>query len=327
MNTLHEYQLQVPLTKQHEKTNEQSNLEGSLTLSRERFIQKQKKLQINTTRLIPITSEKLPRLSQSRSPIQQKMARAITEYQAPSKQQAMKFFKANTNTENEGIIYTDDERAKLKLRREEKKPKTTNYKAGLYENTQNKKFAEFAEQIRKLKDQLDSLQKYLNNSRKLFLVVRNIVEKRKNLRKILLKNGKDELVELSDIEKLCSVKEFVNINGEQKLIDKLNISLLDDIIYANEVLENLKIQNEILDIKEMADQVQKNQINRLNKILKINQEEDLKLSFTSIAMSRYNLHEQIETFEQRLGPLQSIKKNLKQTSQAITTFVKLLCDK
>lgn len=54
----------------------------------------------------------------------------------------------------------------------------------------------------------------MNNSRKLFLVIRNIVEKRKNLRKILLKNGKDELVELSDIEKHCSVKEFVNINGE-----------------------------------------------------------------------------------------------------------------
>ncbi|CAD8149254.1 unnamed protein product [Paramecium pentaurelia] len=256
MNTFHEYQLQVPAIKQLEKINEQQNIEGNLTLSRERFNQKQKKLQINTSRLIPIANEKLPRLSQSKSPIQlQKTLRATTEYQGSSKQQSIKFFKTNTNTENDANIYTDDERAKLKFKRDEKKPKTTNYKAGLYENTQNKKFAEFAEQIRKLKDQLDSLQKYLNNSRKLFLVVRNIVEKRKNLRKILLKNGKDELVELSDIEKLCSVKEFVNINGEQKLIDKLNISLLDDIIYANEVLENLKIQNEILDIKEMADQV------------------------------------------------------------------------
>ncbi|CAK70298.1 unnamed protein product (macronuclear) [Paramecium tetraurelia] len=257
MNTFHEYQLQIPHTKQLESINEKSNMEGSIVLSSERLSQKQKKLeirQITSSRLIPVNNEKLPRLSQSKSPPQQlKTIRAITEYQAPSKLQTIKSFRANT--ENDATLYTDDEKGKPKFRRDDKKSKTSNQKTGIYESMQNKKFIEFADQIRRLKDQLDSLQKYLNNSRKLFLVVRNIVEKRKNLRKILLKNGKDELVEFSDIEKYCSIKEFVNINGEQKLVDKLNISLLDDIIYANDVLENLKIQNEILDIKEMADQV------------------------------------------------------------------------
>ncbi|CAD8059498.1 unnamed protein product [Paramecium primaurelia] len=265
MNTINEYQLQIPVTKQLEQINEQSNMEGSIILSNERLSQKQKKLeirQITSSRLIPINNEKLPRLSLSKSPPQQlKTIRAITDYQAPSKLQTIKSFR--TNTENDANFYTDDEKGKPKFRRDDKKSKTSNQKTGIYENPQNKKFIEFADQIRRLKDQLDSLQvylilltkKYLNNSRKLFLVVRNIVEKRKNLRKILLKNGKDELIEFSDIEKYCSVKEFININGEQKLVDKLNISLLDDIIYANEVLENLKIQNEILDIKEMADQV------------------------------------------------------------------------
>ncbi|CAD8066660.1 unnamed protein product [Paramecium sonneborni] len=258
MNTFHEYQLQVPVIKQLEKINELTNMEGSLALSNERLSLKQKKLeirQITSSRLIPISNEKLPRLSQSKSPQQQlKIARAITEYQASNKQSTIKpFFK--TNMDNDSSNYTDDEKGKLKFKRDEKKIKTTNYKTGIYENTQNKKFTEFAEQIEKIKKQLEALQKYLNNSRKLFLVVRNIVEKRKNLRKVLLKNGKDELVELSDIEKFCSVKEFVTINGEQKLIDKLNISLLDDIVYANEVLENLKIQNEILDMKKIADQV------------------------------------------------------------------------
>ncbi|CAD8062747.1 unnamed protein product [Paramecium sonneborni] len=258
MNTFHEYQLQVPVVKQLEKINESQNLEGSLALNNERLSLKQKKLEIRhitSNRLIPITNEKLPRLSQSKSPQQSvKLGRAITEYESSNKQSTIKpFFK--TNFDNDSSNYTDDEKGKIKFKRDEKKLKTNIYKTGIFDNVQNKKFAEFVEQIEKIKKQLEALQKYLNNSRKVFLVVRNIVEKRKNLRKVLLKNGKDELVDLSEIEKFCSVKEFITINGEQKLIDKLNISLLDDIIYANEVLENLKIQNEILDMKKIADQV------------------------------------------------------------------------
>ncbi|CAD8068513.1 unnamed protein product [Paramecium primaurelia] len=164
------------------------------------------------------------------------------------------FKKVRTETE---IIQYGDIKFKNVKENSTKKPLTL---ASNVRNPQSQSYIKFSQQIFSLVYSLDNLKKYINNERKLFQVIKQLIGLKKNLRKIILKQNGEELVEFSEISKLCCIREIQYINGEQKIVDKFDLSLYDDLVYLTQTIDNLLLSNEIHQINRISDNFLKSNI-------------------------------------------------------------------
>ncbi|CAD8062673.1 unnamed protein product [Paramecium primaurelia] len=196
-------------------------------------------------------------------------------------------------------------------------------KISLLETVRNplaQQYKRFTEQLYNLIHNLHLLKDYLNNSRKLFQVVKNQIGIRKNLYRILINPQTEELYEFSEISRLCCIRDIQFVNGEQRVIEKFDLTLMDDLIYMTDSIKQLLQQNQLKAIERMRDniKVEKSEINKLRGQLGM-REENHQLSIGSAAMQRFKPHLELENIESRLGQLNQIPKQARWTSQ-------LLCD-
>ncbi|CAD8099029.1 unnamed protein product [Paramecium sonneborni] len=189
-------------------------------------------------------------------------------------------------------------------------------------NPQSQSYIKFSEQIWALVYSLENLKKYINNDRKLFQVIKQLIGLKKNLNKVILKQNGEELIEFYDIIKLSCVREIQYINGEYKIVDKFDISLYDDLVYLTNMIDNLLLSNEIHSINRINDNIQKEseQILKIQHSMNMPNEEQ-KLSAQTLSMQRFQIHDEIETIEQKLGPLQLISKKIRQTSKVLSRVI------
>ncbi|CAD8074098.1 unnamed protein product [Paramecium sonneborni] len=187
-------------------------------------------------------------------------------------------------------------------------------------NPQAQQYKRFTEQLYNLIHNLHLLKDYLNNSRKLFQVVKNQIGIRKNLYRILINPQNEELYEFSEISRLCCIRDVQFVNGESRVIEKFDLSLLDDLIYMTDSIKQLLQQNQLKAIERMRDniKVEQYEINKLRGQLGM-REESHQLSIGSTAMKRFKPHLELDNIESRLGQLNQIPKQARWTSQ-------LLCD-
>ncbi|CAD8171473.1 unnamed protein product [Paramecium pentaurelia] len=196
-------------------------------------------------------------------------------------------------------------------------------KISLLETVRNplaQQYKKFTEQLYNLIHNLHQLKDYLNNSRKLFQVVKNLIGMKKNLYRILINPETEELYEFSEISRLCCIRDVQFINGEQRVIEKFDLSLMDDLIYMTDSIKQLLQQNQLKAIERMRDniKVERNEINKLRGQLGM-REEHHQLSLGTAAMQRFKPHLELDNIESRLGQLNQIPKQSRWTSQ-------LLCD-
>ncbi|CAD8165939.1 unnamed protein product [Paramecium octaurelia] len=234
-------------------------------------------------------------------------------------QKQNKFKKVRTETE---IVQYGDIKFKKVKENSTKKPPAL---ASNVRNPQSQSYIKFSQQIFALVFSLDNLKKYINNERKLFQVIKQLIGLKKSLRKIILKPNGEELVEFSEISKLCCVREIQYINGEQKIVDKFDLSLYDDLVYLTETIENLLLTNEIHSINRISDNIQKEteQIVRIQHSMNMPNEEQ-KLSVQTMSMQRFKIHDEIDVIEQKLGPLQLISRQVRQTSTVLGRVISSL---
>ncbi|CAD8084600.1 unnamed protein product [Paramecium primaurelia] len=234
-------------------------------------------------------------------------------------QKQNKFKKVRTETE---IVQYGD--VKFKKVKESSNKKSLALVSNI-RNPQSQSYIKFSQQIFALVYSLDNLKKYINNERKLFQVIKQLIGLKKSLKKIILKPNGEELVEFSEISKLCCVREIQYINGEQKIVDKFDLSLYDDLVYLTDTIENLLLSNEIHSINRISDNIQK----ETEQILKIQHSmnmpnEEQKLSVQTMSMQRFKIHDEIDTIEQKLGPLQLISRQVRQTSMVLSRIISSL---
>ncbi|CAD8167453.1 unnamed protein product [Paramecium octaurelia] len=244
---------------------------------------------------------------------------SIRKSKQPTKQAVMKKIRTETEImklESQTLIQRFK---KVKEQQEQKKQYSI---LQTIKNPYAQQYINFSKQIFNLIHNLHQLKEYLNNSRKMFQVVKNLIGMKKNLKKILLKQSADDLVDFQDIAKMCCIREIQYINGEQRMIDKFDLSLLDDITYMIEAIENLLLQNKLNAIKRMSDNIliEESEISKLREQLGMREEEQ-KLSVSTLAMQRFKPHEELDNIEQRLGQLSQIPKQFRQTSQVLCEIV------
>ncbi|CAD8175187.1 unnamed protein product [Paramecium pentaurelia] len=181
-------------------------------------------------------------------------------------------------------------------------------------------YKKFTEQLYNLIHNLHQLKDYLNNQRKLFQVVKNLIGIKKNLYRILIKPQTEELHDFSEISRLCCIKDVQFVNGEQRVIEKFDLSLMDDLIYMSESIKQLLLQNQLKAINRMSDniRVEQTEISKLKGQLGI-REQNHSLSIESLAMKKFQPHLELKCIEQKLGQLNYIPKQVRETSE-------LLCD-
>ncbi|CAD8092075.1 unnamed protein product [Paramecium sonneborni] len=236
-------------------------------------------------------------------------------------QKQTKFKKVRTETE---IVQYGD----MKFKRV--KDNASKKSIGAFINIQNpqlKSYIRFSQQIYQLTENLHKLKEYINNDRKLLQVVKQLIGLKKNLRKVLLKQNGDELVDFQEITKLCCVREIQYVFGEQKVIDKFDLTLFDDLVYLTDTIGNLLLQNKIQSINRINENIIKEaeQIQKIQLHLGMADEEQ-KLSVQTLPMKRFNMHDEIEQFEQKLGPMQFISKQARQTSMVLSKVINGLND-
>ncbi|CAD8086789.1 unnamed protein product [Paramecium sonneborni] len=236
-------------------------------------------------------------------------------------QKQTKFKKVRTETE---IVQYGD--MKFKSIKENTSKKSTRMFINI-SNPQSKSYLIFSQQIYQLVENLHKLKDYINNERKLLQVIKQLIGLKKNLRKVLFKQNGDELVEFQEITKLCCVKEIQYVFGEQKVIDKFDLTLFDDLVYLTETIGNLLLQNKIQSINRINENIIKeaNQIQNIQMQLGMADEEQ-KLSVQTLPMKRFNMHDEIEQLEQKLGPMQLISKQVRQTSMILSKVINELND-
>ncbi|CAD8073108.1 unnamed protein product [Paramecium sonneborni] len=244
---------------------------------------------------------------------------SIRKQKQPTKQAVMKKIRTETEImklESQTLI----QRFKKVKEQQEQKKKYSLLQT--IKNPQAQQYINFSKQIFNLIHNLHQLKEYLNNSRKMFQVVKNLIGMKKNLKKILLKQSADELIDFQDIAKMCCIREIQYINGEQRMIDKFDLTLMDDLTYMSEAIENLLLQNNLNAIKRMSDniQIEELEISKLREQLGM-REEDQKLSVSTLAMQRFKPHLELDSIEQRLGQLSQIPKQFRQTSQVLCEIV------
>ncbi|CAD8168555.1 unnamed protein product [Paramecium octaurelia] len=194
-------------------------------------------------------------------------------------------------------------------------------KVSLLETVRNplaQQYKKFTEQVYNLIHHLHLLKDYLNNSRKLFQVVKNLIGMRKNLYPILINPQTEELYEFSEISRLCCIRDVQFINGEQRVIERFDLSLMDDLIYMTDSIKHLLQQNQLKAIERMRDniKVERYEINKLRGQLGM-KEEHHKLSIGTSAMQRFKPHLELESIESKLGLLNQIPKQARWTSQLL----------
>ncbi|CAD8070735.1 unnamed protein product [Paramecium primaurelia] len=194
-------------------------------------------------------------------------------------------------------------------------------------NPQSQSYIKFSQQIYQLTHNLGKLKDYINNDRKLFQVIKQLIGLRKNLRKIMLKQNGDELIDFQDISKMCCVREIQYVFGEQKIVDKFDLSLYDDLVYLTDMIGNLLLQNEIQSINRISENIMKEteQIQKIQSQLGMGEDEQ-KLSVQTLPMKRFKIHDEIEQIEQKLGPMQLISKQVRQTSMVLSKVISGLND-
>ncbi|CAD8085941.1 unnamed protein product [Paramecium sonneborni] len=129
-------------------------------------------------------------------------------------------------------------------------------KVSLLETVHNpnaSQYKRFTEQLYNLIHNLHQLKDYLNNSRKLFQVVKSLIGIKKNMYRILIKPQTEELHDFSEISRLCCVKDVLFVNGEQRVIEKFDLSLMEDLIYITDSIKQLLLQNQMKAINRMSD--------------------------------------------------------------------------
>ncbi|KAM3147251.1 hypothetical protein pb186bvf_000502 [Paramecium bursaria] len=205
------------------------------------------------------------------------------------------------------------------IRRKEAKDKT-HKKASISEPRQTPKDQiDFSKQIYNLNHLLHKLKDYLNNSRKLFQVVKSLIGVRKQLRKILLNPNEEDLNDFQEIAKQCQIKETTIVDGNSFVVEKFDISLKDDIQFIIEGIENMLLQTQLQGIKQISQNIkqEENDIRQLRKEMgKFNQQSQ-PLSIGTIAMQRYQPHIELTSIEKRLGQLQHVHRSLRQTSEVL----------
>ncbi|CAK81545.1 unnamed protein product (macronuclear) [Paramecium tetraurelia] len=236
-------------------------------------------------------------------------------------QRQTKFKKVKTETE---IVQYGD----LKFKRV--KENTSKKSIAVFlniKNPQSQSYIKFSQQIYELNHNLSKLKDYINNDRKLFQVIKQLIGLRKNLRKVMLKQNGDELIDFQDISKMCCVREIQYVFGEQKVVDKFDLSLYDDLAYLTDMIGNLLLQNEIQYINRISENITKEtqQVQKIQSELGMGEDEQ-KLSVQTLPMKRFKIHDEIEQIEQKLGPMQLISKQVRQTSMVLSKVISGLND-